>query len=69
MVEDDGHGFAPAKSIPGHRILFLEDYATSMGGILQVGSVLGEGTTVQVSVPVSSLRSSSESPNLVVWCC
>ena len=52
-VADDGEGFDPSESYPGHfRLQSMRERAESRGGELQVESGPGEGTTVRVRVPM-----------------
>jgi two-component system NarL family sensor kinase len=52
VVEDDGQGFDPAQTEPGHYgILGLTERARLMGGTLDLRTGVGEGTRVEVSVP------------------
>jgi PAS domain S-box-containing protein len=60
-VADDGEGFDPSRSYPGHFGLpSMRERAQSRGGELQVDSRQGEGTTVRVRVPVPALAASAE---------
>jgi PAS domain S-box-containing protein len=55
-VADDGEGFDPSRSYPGHFGLpSMRERAQSRGGELQVESRPGEGTTVRVRVPIPVL--------------
>jgi signal transduction histidine kinase len=55
-VADDGEGFDPSGSYPGHfGLQSMRERAQSRGGELHVESRPGEGTTVRVSVPVPAL--------------
>jgi signal transduction histidine kinase len=48
-VTDDGQGFDPAQSKPGHLgLALLEDLAAEAGATLEVRSRPGEGTTVEM---------------------
>lgn len=56
-VEDDGEGFEPAAAqpgAPGHGwgLLGMRERAELLGGSLKVDSTPGEGTRVEVSLPV-----------------
>jgi PAS domain S-box-containing protein len=52
-VADDGEGFDPSRSYPGHFGLpSMRERAQSRGGELQIESRPGEGTTVRVRVPI-----------------
>jgi signal transduction histidine kinase len=51
-IRDDGHGFDPSASHPGHFGLeSMESRAGELGGLLTISSVLGRGTVVQVDAP------------------
>src|SRR5438105_3279342 len=55
-VADDGEGFDPSRSYPGHFGLpSMGERAESGGGELQIESRPGEGTTVRVRVPIPAL--------------
>jgi two-component system sensor histidine kinase UhpB len=53
-VEDFGVGFDPEAGHRGFGLLTLHDRVTQMGGSVEIGSVLGSGTRVVVSVPCTS---------------
>ncbi len=55
-VEDDGRGF-DASSVPGdrHGLVGMRERAQMLGGALEVRSSPGEGTRVEVSVPLEML--------------
>ena len=54
-IKDDGQGFNQSASTPsGHfGITGMEERAHVIGGTLQVNGLVGEGTTVQLVVPLS----------------
>lgn len=54
IVRDDGQGFDPAQTVPtGHYgVAGMQERAGVIGGTLQVESSLGEGTTVQLVLPL-----------------
>jgi len=55
-VADDGEGFDPSRSYPGHFGLpSMRERAQLRGGELQIESRPGEGTTVRVRVPIPAL--------------
>ena len=55
-VADDGEGFDPSRSYPGHFGLpSMRERVESGGGELQIESRPGEGTTVRIRVPVPAL--------------
>jgi two-component system, NarL family, sensor histidine kinase DevS len=51
-VDDDGDGFDPRASHPGHGLGNLRARAGALGGTLELKSVAGEGTTVKVLIPM-----------------
>ena len=53
VVGDNGQGFEPLKARQGQGLLSMEDYATALGGTIEVKSGMGKGTTVVASFPVS----------------
>jgi PAS domain S-box-containing protein len=55
-VADDGEGFDPSRSYPGHFGLpSMRERVQSRGGELQIESRPGEGTTVRVRVPITAV--------------
>ena len=53
-IEDDGAGFDPSGSFPGHLGLkSMRERAERLGGRLEIESGLGEGTRIRASVPTS----------------
>jgi signal transduction histidine kinase len=56
VVSDNGCGFDPdGPEVRGQRLglTSMEERATELGGTLRVSSTLGEGSTVQLKVPVA----------------
>ena len=53
VVRDNGVGFDPGLAHAGLGLANLSARATSLGGIAEVTSVLGRGTTVEVRLPLS----------------
>src|SRR6266545_4911679 len=51
-VDDDGVGFDPRASRPGHGLGNLSARAAALGGSLELESSSGEGTTVRVLIPL-----------------
>lgn len=52
-VEDDGQGFDPSRTEPGHfGVIGLTERAKLLGGTLTLESGPGEGTRVEISLPV-----------------
>lgn len=59
VVEDDGIGFTPIVPPPGGRHYGLEtmrERAESVGGVLRIESAPGQGTRVEVRLPVDQGR-------------
>ena len=51
-VDDDGHGFDPAKATGGgHGLATYASGARALGGQAEIASAPGEGTRVRVTVP------------------
>ncbi|GAB3707195.1 sensor histidine kinase [Nocardiopsis oceani] len=50
-VADDGNGFDPARPANGNGLANMRHRAESVGGLLEVDSVPGTGTTVRLSLP------------------
>ncbi len=59
-VRDDGCGFDPAAPSDGWGLESMGERAHEIGGTLNVESQLGEGTTVVLTVPLTSLKSEAE---------
>jgi signal transduction histidine kinase len=56
-IRDDGTGFDPSGSFPGHLGLqSMRERTEECGGDLQIESVPGKGTRVGVQLPLSSAR-------------
>ncbi len=53
-IEDDGEGFDP-KRTKGMGLLGMEERVKQLGGHLDVVSETGKGTTLRISLPVTSL--------------
>lgn len=52
-VEDDGCGFDPQSDHTGLGLATMNDYVGTIGGLFQVDSTPGRGTTVTAIVPMS----------------
>ncbi len=59
IIRDDGQGFDPSQTITTdhYGIAGMEERASVIGGTLQVESSDGEGTTVQLVVPLREIKS------------
>ncbi len=57
VVTDDGRGFDPVARSAGLGLRTMAERARRLGGSLDVRSTPGEGTTVEVTLPVRSERS------------
>jgi signal transduction histidine kinase len=55
-VIDDGKGFDPAAAPPGSGVQGMADRIEALGGILEVRSKPGAGTTVTGRIPVVALE-------------
>ncbi|HXF72540.1 MAG TPA: ATP-binding protein, partial [Actinomycetota bacterium] len=51
-VEDDGRGFEPAATRRGTGLQNMSDRIEALGGVLEVRSAPGDGTTVRGRLPV-----------------
>ena len=52
-IVDDGAGFDPGGSFPGHLGLrSMAERAEKLGGTLAIESAPGAGTTIRVSIPI-----------------
>lgn len=63
-IQDDGIGIESWQDAnrPGsHGLIIMRERAEAFGGTLQVSSVLGQGTTVEVSIPYSKDETQKES--------
>jgi len=60
-IQDDGVGFEPsvARTGGGMGLPGMEERAQRLGGVLQVESIPGEGTTITLQVPVNTGSSDS----------
>jgi signal transduction histidine kinase len=61
-VRDDGRGFDPAGSTSGFGLLGMNERVELLGGTLDVASSPGEGTTVNVRLPVQPTSESTNPP-------
>jgi signal transduction histidine kinase len=51
-IDDDGRGFDPSSATQGMGMDNLRGRVGALGGELTIESVLGEGTTIRVSLPL-----------------
>jgi signal transduction histidine kinase len=51
-IDDDGTGFDPKSSAKGIGLRNLAERVSSLGGVLAIESIAGEGTTVRASLPL-----------------
>jgi signal transduction histidine kinase len=55
MITDDGRGFDPAVSRPGHfGLQSMRERAAALGGTLELSSADGVGTHIRVCIPVTA---------------
>jgi signal transduction histidine kinase len=60
-IRDDGRGFAPEQSHPGHFGLeSMASRAAEVGGLLTITSAPGQGTAVRVEVPAEQMDTSDD---------
>lgn len=52
VVSDDGHGFSTNEVTSGMGLHSMEERAESLGGSLVVESVPGDGTSIEVTIPL-----------------
>jgi signal transduction histidine kinase len=61
QVHDDGVGFDPHASFPGHLgHTSMRERLAALGGHLRLASAPGEGTTVELDVPLAATASAGE---------
>jgi len=66
-VSDDGRGFAPQKRQAGYGLLGMQERAGLVGGLLEIVSRPGEGTTVSLTLydqPPSEASTASSTPRI-----
>ena len=64
-IRDNGSGFDVNTTTPGFGILSIQDYCGAVGGVLQIKSDVGEGTTISSSFPISTNNATATSPSFV----
>ncbi len=52
IIKDDGKGFVVDKTSKGNGLANMRHRASDLDGNLSIHSVAGEGTTIQLTVPV-----------------
>jgi signal transduction histidine kinase len=53
LVKDDGHGFDPSRTRPGHfGLQSMRERAAGVGGTLTLDSVVRAGTQLRVTIPL-----------------
>jgi two-component system, NarL family, sensor histidine kinase UhpB len=65
FVEDDGRGFAVDETearLPCLGLFGMRERALSVGGTVEIDSIPGDGTRVQVSIPVAAHPAATPSP-------
>ncbi len=55
-VDDNGRGFNPSATLPGHGLVGLRERAALLGGTVEIRSAPGDGTSVQLFLPVAVLN-------------
>jgi signal transduction histidine kinase len=51
-IRDNGRGFDPASSFPGHLgLLSMQERVKNLAGVLSIESTAGQGTTIRARVP------------------
>jgi signal transduction histidine kinase len=51
-IRDNGRGFDPASSFPGHLgLLSMQERVKNLAGVLSIESTAGQGTTIHARVP------------------
>jgi signal transduction histidine kinase len=51
-IDDDGDGFDPSTARRGEGLANLEDRAAALGGKASITSVLAQGTTIRIELPL-----------------
>jgi signal transduction histidine kinase len=64
VLQDDGIGFAVdqvlnQKGLRGLGLLGMQERVQTLGGLLQITSTLGQGTTLQIMLPIAPEEASS----------
>ena len=54
MVSDDGRGFQVDHTRRGLGMVTMEDYVEALGGALEVDTMLGRGTRIIATAPLSA---------------
>jgi signal transduction histidine kinase len=68
-IQDNGQGFDPAQQHSDGKhhfgLRFMQERAETLGGSLQVDSILGQGTRVMIDVPVGSRKDAKDAKKLI----
>ncbi len=64
VVSDDGVGFDPDLTPPGNGLTHMGDRADAAGGVLDVASQPGHGTTITLRLPTGALSSAVDADAL-----
>lgn len=59
-VDDDGHGISAAKGQGGIGLVSMRERALALGGTLRVVSQAGQGTRIEVTLPLAVAQESQE---------
>lgn len=54
LVTDDGRGFDPLAVNNSHGLVMMSDYAEAIGGKAEINSSIGQGTSVNLIIPLKS---------------
>ena len=57
LIQDDGRGFDPSSAADDrHGIVGMRERVEMLGGTLEIESDPGEGTSIDVTVPLEGLQ-------------
>lgn len=54
LVHDDGRGFDPLSAGNSQGLVMMSDYAEAIGGSTNINSTVGQGTTIQLVIPLET---------------
>lgn len=64
-IRDNGRGFDPLGSFPGHLgLLSMQERVKNLGGVLSIESTPGQGTTIRARVPAREVIHTSRTARL-----